>query len=109
MIEKQSGELVGQCGLTMQPYREREVVEVGYLLVKRFWRRGYATEAAVACREYAFERLKIPEVYSIIRENNFASQRVAKRNGMTERDRIVKHYYGMDMPHLVFSVRREGR
>lgn len=109
VIEKQSGELVGQCGLTMQPYREREVVEVGYLLVKRFWRRGYATEAAVACREYAFERLKIPEVYSIIRENNFASQRVAKRNGMTERDRIVKHYYGMDMPHLVFSVRREER
>ena len=82
---------------------------MGYLFVKRCWKMGYATEAAVACRDYAFETLGIPEVYSIIRENNFASQRVAKRNGMTERDRIVKHYYGMDMPHLVFSVRREER
>ncbi len=109
MIEKQSGELIGQCGLTMQPYREREVVEVGYLLVKRCWGMGYATEAAVACREYAFERLGLLEVYSIIRESNFASRRVARRNGMTERDRIAKHYYGMEMPHLVFSVKREER
>ena len=48
------------------------------------------------------------EVYSIIRDNNTASQNVAKRNGMKEKKRFVKHYYGMDMPHIVYSVRNEG-
>ena len=52
--------------------------------------------------------LGLDEVCSIIRDNNLASQAVAKRNGMTVTGRLVKHYYGMDMPHLVFSVRRDG-
>ena len=45
-------------------------------------------------------------MYSIIRDNNFASQRVALRNGMELRGRFTKHYYGMDMPHLVYSARK---
>ena len=106
MIQKTTGQLIGQCGLTMQPCGDSQVIEVGYLFQKAYWHRGYATEAAVACKEYAFAVLGADEVFSIIRDNNFASQRVAQRNGMTPRGTIVKHYYGMDMPHLVVSVRR---
>ena len=81
--------------------------EIGYLLGKSSWGRGYAIEAARACKKYAFHILGFDEVYSIIRDNNQASQRVAIRNGMLPRDRIVKHYYRQEMPHVVFSVRRD--
>ena len=103
---RETGEMIGQCGLTMQPCGNRQVIEVGYLFEKAYWHMGYATEAAVACKEHAFSVFGADEVFSIIRDTNLASQRVAQRNGMTPRGTIVKHYYGMDMPHLVFSVRR---
>lgn len=104
----QTGEMIGQCGLTWQDWNGRQVLEVGYLFRRDAWGRGYATEAAVACRNYAFETLNAPEVFSIIRDSNLPSRRVAERNGMEVRGRMVKHYYGMDMPHLVYSIRLEG-
>lgn len=109
VVEKESGQMVGQCGLTMQRVHDREVLEVGYLFRKDAWHRGFATEAARACRQYAFETLGARRVYSIIRDSNTASQQVARRNGMTAVDTIVKHYYGMQMPHIVFEVRRPVR
>ena len=104
VVLKESGALIGQCGLTRQQVEEKKVVEVGYLFEKEFWHRGYATEAAVACKEYAFGTLGFGEVYSIIRDNNLPSRRVAERNGMRVCGEIVKHYYGMDMPHLVYRT-----
>lgn len=110
VVEKCSGEMVGQCGLTWQDCGyPAPVLEVGYLLERATWHRGYATEAARACRDYAFDRLGTGEVFSIIRDSNLPSQRVARRNGMEVRGMFVKHYYGVEMPHLIFSVRREDR
>ncbi len=106
VLLKETGQFIGQCGLTRQPYRDTEVVEVGYLLQKAYWHQGYATEAAIACKEYAFSILGINCVYSIIRDTNSASIRVAERNGMTVVDRVIKHYRGVDMPHLVYCVHR---
>ena len=54
VILKETGDLIGQCGLTIQPWKERQVLEIGYLFRKDCWHRGYATEAAIACRDYAF-------------------------------------------------------
>lgn len=108
VIEKKSGRFVGQCGLSMQDWAGGEVLEVGYLLRRDCWHQGFAAEAAMACKEYAFEKLGAEEVFSIIREDNLASQKVAERNGMTVKGRFVKHYRHQDMPHLVFSVRGPG-
>lgn len=105
VILKDTGELIGQCGLTMQDIPSYRVVEVGYLFQKRFWHRGYATEAAAACRDYAFSALGVKEVFSIIRDNNTASQNVALRNGMSRVGSFTKHYRGIDMPHIIFSVK----
>ena len=110
LVEKSTGEMVGQCGLTWQDCgRESPVLEVGYLLEKVAWHRGYATEAARACRDYAFEVLKAREVFSIIRDSNLPSQAVARRNGMELRGRFTKFYRGVEMPHLIFSVQRAGK
>ena len=109
VILKETEELIGQCGLSMQPCGDTEVLEIGYIFQKKYWHKGYATEAAVACREYAFDRLNADEVFSLIRDTNIASQNVAKRNGMSVRSTYTKHYRGIDMPHFVFSVRRKER
>lgn len=106
VILKDTNEFIGQCGLTVQNIGEKEVVEVGYLFKKAHWHKGYATESAIACKNYAFNTLDIDEVYSIIRDNNMPSINVAKRNGMHLKGEFVKHYYGMDMPHLIFSVNK---
>lgn len=108
VILKETGQLIGQCGLSMQPCEDIEVLEIGYIFQKEHWNKGYATEAAVACRDYAFNTLGADEVFSLIRDTNIASQSVAKRNGMSVRRMYVKHYWGMDMPHYVFSVQRDA-
>ncbi len=105
-VLKETDGVIGQCGLTMQDWNGREVLEVGYLFQKEYWHKGYAAEAAKACKEYAFSRLGADEVCSIVRDTNTASQNVALRNGMTKQDEImVKHYRGVDMPHYLYSVK----
>lgn len=106
VILKCNGEMIGQCGLTMQDYSGKQVLEVGYLFQKKYWHKGYAAESAIACKNYAFDHLKADEVFSVIRDTNFASQNVAKRNGMTVCGEFIKHYYNIDMPHIVYSVKR---
>ena len=102
VVLKETDEMIGQCGLTIQPWKNEEVLEIGYLFQRKFWHNGYATEAAAACKKYAFEVLKADEVCSIIRDTNLPSQRVAERNGMTKTDEWTKHYRGVDMPHFRF-------
>ena len=91
VILKENEEMIGQCGLTMQPWKDEEVLEVGYLFERSHWHKGYATEAAKACKWYTFDT---------------PSQNVAVRNGMTIADTWTKHYRGVDMPHYRYVVRR---
>ncbi|MBP1563259.1 MAG: GNAT family N-acetyltransferase [Oscillospiraceae bacterium] len=102
VVLKETGEMIGQCGLTIQPWKNEKVLEIGYLFQRAFWHNGYASEAAIACKKYAFEVLKANEVCSIIRDTNIPSQKVAERNGMTKTDEWTKHYRGVDMPHFRF-------
>lgn len=106
VIRKETDEMIGQCGLIMQPWKDREVLEIGYLFQRLFWHKGYAVEAAKACKKYAFEVLNADEVCSIIRDTNTASQNVAIRNGMIAVDSWTKHYRGVDMPHYRYVVSR---
>ena len=104
VILKETDEMIGQCGLTMQPWKDKEVLEVGYLFRRIYWHNGYAVEAAKACKRYAFETLDAKEVCSIIRDTNIASRNVAVRNGMTIADSWMKHYRGVDMHHYRYVV-----
>ena len=55
-------------------------------------------------KEYAFTKFHAPWVFSIIRDNNAASIKVAERNGMIKTGVIVKQYYHMDMRHFVYCA-----
>lgn len=107
-IDRASGDLIGQCGLTRQTTPEGTVVEVGYLFNRAFWGRGLATEAARASVAYGFAHLGVDTVHAHVRDTNIASMNVAIRLGMTVRGRFVKHYRGVTMPHLDFAVDREA-
>ena len=97
------GEFVGQVGLVRQSVDGADEVEVGYLLRSEHWHKGYATEAATACRDYGFQFLDRMRLISLIRPENEPSIRVAQRVGM-QREQLINRK-GMD--HWVFAVARE--
>lgn len=109
VVLRETGEMIGQCGLTWQPWKEEKVLEVGYLFQKEHWHRGYAAEAARACAGYAFEALGAEKVCSIIRDSNLPSQKVALRNGMTRADSWVKRFRGEDMLHFRYIRAKGGK
>jgi RimJ/RimL family protein N-acetyltransferase len=55
--------------------------ELGWALIRAHWGHGYATEAAAAIREWAYEFRSIEQLVSLISSDNVRSQRVAERLG----------------------------
>ena len=105
VLEKTTSQPVGQVGLLIQQVRGVEEKEGGYLIHRPFWRRGFATEAACTCRDYAFEVLGRQRVIALIRPENVPSQGVALKLGMqTEPD----HIWHNNFEHIVFSVSRDA-
>lgn len=82
LIEKHTGKLIGHCGLLVQTVDEQLELEIGYSLLPEFWNRGFATEAAIKCRDYAFENNFSDSLISIISLTNKPSEQVAKKNGL---------------------------
>jgi RimJ/RimL family protein N-acetyltransferase len=80
--ERESGQFVGDCGLTPQAVDGPLEIEVGYHVVTALQGRGYATEAAAACRDYARDVLGLDRLIAIIHRDNRASQRVAEKIGL---------------------------
>jgi len=82
VITRASGRLIGDCGLEQMEVEGEAIAELGYDLRSDVWNQGYATEAASAVRDYAFQVLHLPRLLSLIRVGNGASQRVAEKIGM---------------------------
>lgn len=104
VILKENNTMIGQCGITKQECNVKEMLEIGYLFQKAHWNKGYAIEAAQACKEYAFNKLGVYEIFSIIRDTNTASQNVARKNGMVITGKCIKNFHGKDMEHYIFSI-----
>jgi [ribosomal protein S5]-alanine N-acetyltransferase len=79
IVRRDDGLFLGDCGPMIQEIEGRRLPEIGYHLVRRSWGRGYATEAARACREWVFRETAWDEVCSIVSPENLASRRVAER------------------------------
>lgn len=82
VILKKGEVFLGDCGITMQRIEDEIVPEIGFHIIKDYCNKGYATEAALACKEYAFETLNYSRVFSITSERNIPSQKVAQKIGM---------------------------
>ena len=89
VILRETGQLIGDCGLERMD--DQGAVELGYDFRSDFWHQGYATEAALAVRDYAFKILKLPLLISLIRVGNRASSRVAEKIGMTLAEEFTRY------------------
>jgi ribosomal-protein-alanine N-acetyltransferase len=82
VLLKEDGTLIGDCGLENMEIDGQIVAELGYDFRSAYWKRGFASEAASAVRDYAFDVLHLPMLVSLIRVGNLASKRVAEKVGM---------------------------
>ena len=99
---KSTGEMIGDCGITLQQVDGESLPELGYHLRREMWGQGLASEAARACRDHGFAKLNSEFLVSLIRPGNVRSRRVAERNGMT----IWKETMHSGLPHWVYRVER---
>lgn len=102
-IEKATGQPVGQVGLLIQQVRGAMEKEVAYLIHRPHWRRGFATEAGLAARDYTFNVLGRQSVFALIRPENVPSLRVAQKLGLQEEPDRIRH---SGFEHIVFSLAR---
>ena len=79
---RESGEFVGDCGLTPQMVDGVEELEVGYHVTPARQGQGYATEGAAASRDFARTVLGAKRLVAIIHPENRPSQRVAEKIGL---------------------------
>ena len=91
VILKESGDLIGDCGLEQLEVEGVQVAELGYDFRSEYWNQGFATEAACAVRDYAFDILQLPQLISLIRVGNLASKRVAEKVGMTLAEEFTRY------------------
>jgi [ribosomal protein S5]-alanine N-acetyltransferase len=101
VVDRESGEPLGRVGLLRQHVNGADEFEIGYMIHRPFWRRGLATEAALAVRDYAFSERKLPRVISLIRPENAPSRGVARKLGME----VVDNWEHAGFTHHVFAVR----
>jgi len=79
---KEDEDFVGQCGIIPQIVDGNQEMEVGYLLVRKYWGKGLATEAAKALIDFGFNNLGLERLIATIYHKNTPSIRVAERIGM---------------------------
>ncbi len=99
-IHKDTGKLIGRCGLLPWTIDGQNEVEVAYLLAKAFWGQGLGTEAARAIADYGFEHLHYSRLICLIDRDNQASIKVANKIGMT----FEKEGQDEKGPYLLYST-----
>lgn len=79
---KDTGEMIGDCGLTLQNIDGTMLPEIGYHIRRDQQRKGYAKEAAMAVRDWAFQNTEYPALYSYCKYTNVGSFKTAESIGM---------------------------
>lgn len=83
VVRRDTGEVIGDCGVTMQRIDGAIRPEIGYHIHRAHWRQGYASEAARACMEMIFTRTPFGRLYSYMKATNAPSYRTAESIGLT--------------------------
>lgn len=101
---RETGEMIGDCGLTLHNINGQVKPEIGYHIAKVHQRRGYATEAARAVRDWAFANTDFPILYSYMKATNLPSIATAKGNGMV----FIEEYIDSEAEQtVVYGISRK--
>lgn len=105
VVLKETGEMIGDCGITMQNINGCIKPEIGYHIGKKHQRQGYAKEAARKCRDWTFENTSFNIIYSYMKKGNVASSATAVANGMRQVDEYTD---AENAATAVFAITRQG-
>ena len=106
LIDKETNLLIGQCGLLIQSIQNVERLEIGYSILPKYWHKGYASESAIKCKNYAFENNLSDSLISMVHVENIGSEKVALKNGMILEQKIDS-YEGS--PVNIFRIDKKKR
>lgn len=104
MEPRDSGDFLGYCGIRPWSLDGMNGIEMGWHTRKAFWNRGFATEAAAACRDLAFSRFGLPRLLGEIDPANLASVCVAEKIGMRPERTATRDGY----PCTIYSIQQTG-
>ncbi len=99
---KDGGRYLGHASIRPRPAKKEEW-EIGYILKREEWGKGFATEIARALVKFSFETLKLQEVFATIDDDHLDSIRVAEKAGLE----FVRHEYDQQGRFSVYSIKRE--
>lgn len=95
---KRQGEFLGWCGLKYHP--EEDYIDVGYRFFEKHWNKGFATEATKGVLSYAFNVLRVLDVYAYADKRNHASMKVATNSGLIFQKEIVHEGNPTNIYHI---------
>lgn len=104
VVLKGTGELIGDCGITMQNIDGEILPEIGYHIHKNHWRRGYAHEAACAVRDWVFRNTGYDRIYSYMKYTNVGSFSTAMSIGM---EKVKEYPDPKNTVSYAYSISRE--
>ena len=108
VVENAGRTVIGYAGLFHFPEIDGQPeIEIGYRLARRRWGQGFATEAAAAIRDYAFNVLCLPRLIALIDPQNTASIRVAEKVGMHYEKEVMLE--GYTHPDYLYSMKSPTR
>ena len=93
LLDKNTNEIIGQCGLLVREIEGKQEIEIAYSILPKYRKKGFASESTKKCKDFAFENNFSQSLISIINTENINSEKVAKNNGMRN-DKTIK-YNGM--------------
>ena len=103
LVEKESMKLVGQCGIITMNVKDPDELEIGYHIIEEFRSKGFATEAAGAFLDYAFENKLAEKLITVINLNNKLSMKVSEKLGLKRAEETTC----MNKPSIVYRISRE--
>lgn len=102
IILKESNTFIGDCGISLQNIDGQWLPEIGYHINKHYWQKGYAKEAALAVKEWAFKNTNYNALYSYMVSTNVASYKTAMSIGMKK----IKEYLDDGVLHFVYQIKK---
>ncbi len=106
LVIKKTEQVIGDCGLMISEIDGKEENDLGYIIHHKFWRNGYAYEAAEACKHYAFKSLGLERLCANMPFNHTGSERVAQKLGMVKEKEFLNKRNRNILTYL-YSITRE--